>query len=211
MFSPRPSNPKGLQLVESVETDIADKAKKPVSSLMLPDKTKSSAAPKNYHLMHEFTTDILRLRFAKESEDYLLSASDYQQLAKSDDNEDQVKARRVFLYTLGQALATAASRWLQIDPAELDFTFRYVPGEFALKIEFILFDTAPGGAGYASRCGEPVELQGILGEAVRLLEQCQCADSCYSCLRSYSNQWMHSRLNRKFVLEGLRDFIKKNW
>jgi MrfA Zn-binding domain/Helicase conserved C-terminal domain len=212
MFSPRPSNLKGLQLVESIETDIADKAKKPMACLMLPGKGTNSAqtSPKDFHLMHEFTTDILRLRFAKESESYLLSAPLYRGLAESGDVEDRVKAQKVFLSTLGQALASAASRHLQIDPAELNFTLRSLPGEIALNTEFILFDTAPGGAGYASRCGEPMELEGILGEAARVL-QCQCADSCYSCLRSYSNQWMHARLNRKFVLEGLQEFLKQNW
>ncbi|TAM83661.1 MAG: DEAD/DEAH box helicase [Acidobacteria bacterium] len=213
IFSPRPSNPKGLQLVESDETDIADNARMPLRCLMLPGRSASSAqaSPKDFYLMHEFTTDILRMRFAGESAPYLLSSPLYCRLAESGDGDDRVKAQAIFRYTLGQALATAASRRLQIDPAEMDFTLRSIPGEVALNTEFILFDTAPGGAGYASRCGDDGELQAIFYEAVQLLQKCKCADSCYSCLRSYSNQWMHARLNRTFVLDGLQEFLGQNW
>lgn len=213
MFSPRPSSPRGLQLVESAETDLADKSKKRMTCLVLPGKGARSpqAPPRDFHLMHEFTTDIIRLRFEKAAECYLLSAASYRRIAESSDPEDRVKAQTIFRYTLGQALATAAGRWLQIDPSELDFTLRSVSGDIALNTEFILFDTAPGGAGYASRCGEPGELQAVLREAVRLLQECHCADSCYSCLRSYSNQWMHARLNRRFVLAGLQMFLDQNW
>jgi DEAD/DEAH box helicase/Helicase conserved C-terminal domain/MrfA Zn-binding domain len=212
MFSPRPTNPNGLKLVESMETDVGDPSRVAMHCLVLPGKGTSprQETPGSYYLMHEFTTDILRVRFIKEFEPSLLSSSNCRNLAASQEQEEREKARTILLYTLGQALTTAAARHLQVDLRELDFTLRFVPGNVALNTEFILFDTAPGGAGYASRCSEASELCGIFLEAVRLLD-CQCGDSCYDCLRSYSNQWMHARLNRKFAFEGLQRFLRENW
>ncbi len=162
--------------------------------------------------MHEFTTDILRLQFMSTAEKILLSAQELQRMLATTDSEQHQKARTIFLYTLGQALTTGAARHLQSDPAELDFTLRFVPGEVALKTEFIIFDTAPGGAGYASKCFDDAELKSVFKEALRVIEcNSNCGDSCYDCLRAYGNQWMHARLNRKFVRDGLEAFINANW
>lgn len=160
--------------------------------------------------MHEFTTDILRLQFIEAASPVILSATDTQKVMQLIDEEERSKALTVFRYTLGQALTNAAARNLQIDPRELDFTLRFVPSGAALNTEFILFDTAPGGAGYASKCFDEPDLLQVFANAVRLL-RCDCGDSCYGCLRSYSNQWMHARLNRKFVLDGLEKFNEANW
>jgi hypothetical protein len=160
--------------------------------------------------MHEFTTDILRLQFTSAAEGTLLSAGPLQDDLKSADQDERAKARTIFLYTLGQALTTGAARHLQIDPAELEFTLRFIPGDVALKTELIVFDTAPGGAGNASKCFEEEELRGVFRQALDVLS-CRCGDSCYDCLRSYGNQWMHARLNRQYVLPGLKSFIDVNW
>ena len=68
---------------------------------------------------------------------------------------------------------------------------------------------APGGAGYGSRCFEEAELRGVLGKALRILSCDRCQDSCCDCLRPYTNQWLHARLNRLFVRDGLDRFNKK--
>jgi hypothetical protein len=56
------------------------------------------------------------------------------------------------------------------------------------------------------------DLHSWFKEAERVL-QCElnCGDSCYSCLRSYENQAIHSSLDRTFVLDGLRKFNEQNW
>jgi hypothetical protein len=212
MFSPRLTR-EGIGLVESEERDVADPRHVPSRCLMVPEKT---AAPgrreiRAYYLMHEFTTDILRLRFAPEAEGLFLASAPFQESLRSNDGEERKKARTIFLYTLGQALASGAAYQLEIDPAELDFTLRPVSKGAAFDTELILFDTAPGGAGYASKCFEEAELRGVLGKALGVLSCSRCQDSCYNCLRSYSNQWMHARLNRQFVRDGLDRFIKENW
>jgi hypothetical protein len=180
---------------------------------MLPERAAlpSRREIRAYYLMHEFTTDILRLRFAPEAEKLFVAFGPFQQSLRSSDGEERKKARTIFLYTLGQALASGAAYQLQIDPAELDFTLRSVLNGAAFDTELIFFDTAPGGAGYASKCFEEAELRGVLSKALGVLSCDRCQDSCYNCLRSYSNQWMHARLNRLFVRDGLESFIKENW
>jgi ATP-dependent helicase YprA (DUF1998 family) len=81
--------------------------------------------------------------------------------------------------------------------------------------EIILYDTTAGGAGYARQLGEGVA---ELFEAASLrLAECDkrkpfdCQDSCYTCLRTYHNQMIHSRLHRKRVSEGLHDFVMANF
>lgn len=54
-----------------------------------------------------------------------------------------------------------------------------------------------------------------MGEARKIVEQCDCggvqADtSCYNCLRSYSNQRIHDKLQRRYVLEFFDDFFNDN-
>jgi hypothetical protein len=212
MFSPRPANASGLMLVESQEKDVGRQGREFMRCLMLPERAKNRVgAASPFNLMHEFTTDILRVRFDGRCAASLLSPAEFAKLRASGNREEAEKARTIFLYTMGQAIATAASRCLQISPAELDFTLRFVPENAVLNCEIILFDTAPGGAGYASRCGESGELRRILEEAVNVLSCSGCTDSCYDCLRTYDNQWMHARLNRNFVLDGLKQFLQANW
>jgi len=212
MFSPRLTR-EGVGLVESEEKDVADPRHVPSLCLILPERAAlpGTRQPRSYYLMHEFTTDILRLRFAAEAEKLFLSSGPLRESLHSSDEEERKKARTIFLYTLGQALASGAAYHLQVDPAELDFTLRFAFKDAAFDTELILFDTAPGGAGYASKCFEEAELRGVLAEALRVLSCDRCQDSCYNCLRSYNNQWMHARLNRLFVRDGLERLIKENW
>lgn len=214
MFSPRPASENGLELAQSGEVDVAEPSKLPSTCLLMPGKAAGGnrAQPKEYYLMHEFTTDILRLQFSSTAEKILSSSRELQAMIETTDPEERQKARTILLYTLGQALTTGAARHLRVDPAELDFTLRFVPGDVALKTEFIIFDTAPGGAGYASKCFDGSELKSAFKEALLVLNcHNKCGDSCYDCLRTYGNQWMHARLNRKFAREGLEGFINTNW
>ena len=119
MFSPRPAFESGLELVESLETDVADPTRTQSLCLVLPNKAAPVARGqvRSYYLMHEFTTDILRLQFTSAAEGTLLSSGPLQDVLKSADEDERAKARTIFLYTLGQALTTGAARHLQIDPS----------------------------------------------------------------------------------------------
>ena len=108
------------------------------------------------------------------------------------------------LRTLAEGLLLAASRHLDIDPAEFSAGFRIVPGTGeSLRADVYLFDTLAGGAGYSDQAGR--ELRDILGKLDSLLRVCpkNCDRSCYYCLRHYGNQYWHSSLDRFLAADML--------
>jgi hypothetical protein len=160
--------------------------------------------------MHEFTTDILQIRFVDNQDGLRLLKS----LFLQDEIQSDV-ARTEWLYdsawlTLAAALALTGSQLLDMDPTEIAVIVRRVTDEGVLGgREIILYDTTAGGAGYARQLG------GRMGElfdaASTRLASCDCQDSCYACLRTYHNQLIHSRLHRKRISEGLSNFTAVNF
>ncbi|GAB1482148.1 hypothetical protein MASR2M78_09630 [Treponema sp.] len=71
-------------------------------------------------------------------------------------------------------------------------------------MEIYIYDTLPGGAGFAKRVGE-IGLP-IFEDALKLLEACpdNCDRSCYRCLRSYKNKFEHDLLDRHLGASLLR-------
>ncbi len=68
--------------------------------------------------------------------------------------------------------------------------------------QIILYDDVPGGAGYVERLSRL--LPDAAAAALERLEQCTCVDSCYRCLRSYYNQGEHPLLDKRLVIDTLR-------
>lgn len=93
-----------------------------------------------------------------------------------------------------------ASPTLDIDRADIDGTIRYSTGS---RSSLVIFDAVPGGAGYARRLA--AELPALLTAARERVEDCECGEetSCYSCLRSYANQYWHEDLTRRGALSIL--------
>ena len=112
----------------------------------------------------------------------------------------------VSLRTVSEALAKAVSQLLEIEPGELMAEYRpsLTPeGREGLKAEIFLYDTLPGGAGFASQlveCGTE-----LFQRALRLVEACpeNCDASCYRCLRSFNNKFEHRLLDRHVAAELL--------
>lgn len=123
----------------------------------------------------------------------------------------------VALRTVSEALAKAASQILEIEPGELMAEYRpsLTPeGREGLRAEIFLYDTLPGGAGFASQlveCGNE-----LFQRALKLMKTCpeSCDASCYRCLRSFKNKFEHRLLDRhvgaelvEYLLTGsLHDF-----
>jgi ATP-dependent helicase YprA (DUF1998 family) len=118
------------------------------------------------HLGHEFLTDVVEIRIGG--------------LA--------VEARSV-LYAL---LEGATS--LSIARDEIDGTLHTASTDGSLGL--IIYDRVPGGAGHAQRIAE--SLPNVFESALERVGDCECGEetSCYSCLRSYSNQVFHDDLSR---------------
>jgi ATP-dependent helicase YprA (DUF1998 family)/Zn finger protein HypA/HybF involved in hydrogenase expression len=116
----------------------------------------------------------------------------------------------VALRTVSEALAKAASQLLEIEPGELMAEYRpsLTPeGREGLKAEIFLYDTLPGGAGFASQLVDGgAEL---FQRALRLVKTCpeNCDASCYRCLRSFKNKFEHRLLDRHVAAELLEFLI----
>ncbi|MGA8213669.1 MAG: DEAD/DEAH box helicase [Candidatus Sulfotelmatobacter sp.] len=205
-FNPRPYSDLTLELVPSAERDLALPAIPPAHCL----KRGSGALARRFHLMHEFTTDIVRIQVLPNETGHLLASSPVLQ-GKLTENVENMRRRYYwdcFRRSLGEALVAAASQLLDIDQSEIGITFHPSVNVVGGK-ELILYDTAPGGAGYATQAVQYI--RDIFETAETILASCDCGDSCYSCLRSYNNQMFHQRLNRHYVLVGLQEFNRRNW
>jgi hypothetical protein len=115
----------------------------------------------------------------------------------------------VALRTVSEALAKAACQMLEIEPAELMAEYRpsLTPeGQQGLKAEIFLYDTLPGGAGFASQLVD--RGSELFKRALTLVQTCpeNCDASCYRCLRSFKNKFEHGLLDRHVGAE-LLDYL----
>jgi len=146
-----------------------------------------------FFLGHRFPTDALLIRLKVASPVRLGTATTPGLLSR---------AARMALSSLVEAIALAASRELQIDEGELSGWWAPVLGGHADEAQVYLYDLLPGGAGYARAVGEA--LDGVLDATERLLVDCDCAQSCYRCIRHYGNNFIHASLDRHLALALLR-------
>jgi ATP-dependent helicase YprA (DUF1998 family) len=118
---------------------------------------------------------------------------------------------RAAWYSFGTLVADAASRFLQIDPDEIEVGVRAVQRtDGRLHGEVFIYDDVPGGAGYAR--GIAANLRDILSLAQELASSCPnstCTGACYHCLLEYGNQQQHPWLDRNlggsvldYVIDG---------
>lgn len=132
-------------------------------------------------LGHEYFTDILQLRF-----------------------EGYVNNNRGFWSSLLYALLEGAGKALDIERKDLDGCL-YSYGDAPT---LILFDDVPGGAGHVQRIAEnETRLISVLESTLQRMKGCECDTSCCGCLRNYRNQFCHSELNRRGVIEFLEKVL----
>jgi hypothetical protein len=115
---------------------------------------------------------------------------------------------QVFFQTLSYALVEGISRALSIERRDLGVNVRRITRGGKTRWEIMILDNVPGGAGYVAQIIRPGSLQTSLAEAVKITDCRNCPDSstCYSCLRSIENQWLHDKMQRgpvKQFLEAL--------
>jgi ATP-dependent helicase YprA (DUF1998 family) len=116
----------------------------------------------------------------------------------------------VALRTISEALTKAACARLELEANELQAEYRpalTAAGREGREAEIYLYDTLPGGAGFAQRVGR-LGLA-VFEEALQILEVCpdNCDRSCYRCLRSYKNKFEHDLLDRHLGASLLRFLI----
>ena len=141
-------------------------------------------------LGHEFLTDVLRINFDVPSEG----------------------ADIWFAYSLGYALLSGAAEILEVPAGDLNVTVKGGEGN-GVPAEIVLYDDVPGGAGLVAQLETPQNFRDCLDEARKRVDgHCGCPldESCYQCLRSYANQFAHTRLARGPVYSYL-DRVLEQW
>lgn len=115
--------------------------------------------------------------------------------------------------SFGYLFQSAAVRWLDISPDEIEVGVNPLVVDGDVAAEVFLADTLDNGAGYASRIAENLET--VLGKARDLADEFAdhngtraCDSSCYTCLRDYSNSRWHALLDWRLgsdLLDLLQD------
>ncbi len=101
--------------------------------------------------------------------------------------------------TLSESMVLGATRALSIDTGELAGDYRLYPRypydrpEILGYVDFFLYDTTPGGAGFAAEVFESFDK--VLKYSEDVL-RCDCVHSCHSCLRTYDNRIWHKAMDR---------------
>jgi hypothetical protein len=205
MFNPRPNHDGHLM------------ASRPFSDAALPHSPPAQCLERiakgqgeRLHLMHEFTTDILQIRFIDNTVGrQILESRLLHSEIQSDIGKREWFYESVWL-TIATALSLSGSQILDIDPTEIAVVLRrsHETGILGHR-EIILYDTTAGGAGYARQLGD--RISELFTTSSQRLANCECQDSCYACLRTYHNQLIHTRLNRPRVSDGFSLFVKTNF
>lgn len=119
----------------------------------------------------------------------------------------------VALRTVSEAMATAACSILEVEPGEMMAEYRPAltpAGMAGLEAEIFLYDTLPGGAGFARQlAGRGLEL---FQRALTVMKTCKenCDSSCYRCLRSFKNKFEHGQLDRHVGAELVEFLLTDN-
>lgn len=148
-------------------------------------------------LVHRFQTDIRLLRFIAtlpEPVNAEISARGFHER---------------FARTMSEAVRLAATDMLGLYPGELRAIFRLY-GVSGNRIEVVLYDGIPGGAGYCARLGDAgFSFTKLLTRArERLNCPAHCDSGCRVCLCDYGNQRYWDSFERKAVLAWLVELME---
>ena len=102
-------------------------------------------------------------------------------------------------YTLGVIFTKSLAELLAIEEAELGFGIKKYNGYLTVFI----YDTAKGGAGYASQFR--LYTDKILHQALEVLDNCECKSTgCTRCLIDRTTQWHIEDLDRHIAIDWLK-------
>lgn len=145
----------------------------------------------NLSLGHDFVTDVVRVRLLQEP-------------------EAEVN-RHGLVFSLTYALLQGAAERLEVPDTDLNATVAYADSDDPIPA-IVLYDNVPGGAGLVAKLAGPVLLRRVLeASAERVSGSCGCGDdaSCYGCLRTYRNQFVHPDLRRGLALDYLLRILER--
>ena len=143
--------------------------------------------PEKVYLGHTFSTDMVVFEFSLDS--------------RKINTEYSGLWIRSAAQTLSEAFKLSASRVLDIEFTDINAGFRIHKSNPNVYVDIFLYDSLSSGAGYSATL---LDAKDDLTDAVYdLLSSCNCDSACYSCLKHYWNQRVHSQLNRHAALDLL--------
>lgn len=101
------------------------------------------------------------------------------------------------LYTLGAVLSKELSHFLAVEEREINFGIK----KYDHFSTVFIFDTAKGGAGYASQF--TIYINEIFKIAKEKLSHCDCEKACTKCLIDRNTQWHIDKLHRNLAMAWL--------
>lgn len=105
--------------------------------------------------------------------------------------------------SLAYALQRGVCSSLDIETSDIGVSWRWMARRAeGARMEFILYDLAPGGAGFVKEAFE--NWDAVVQSSLRVCESCKCESACYDCLKSYGNQAFHDKLNRRDVVSFIK-------
>ncbi len=110
---------------------------------------------------------------------------------------------KTLAYSLGVILTKSLAEHLAIEESELDFGVK----KYKDYRTIFIYDTAKGGAGYASQFS--IYAEEIIQKALQNLDSCDCQLACTRCLIDRSTQWHLEDLDRQRAVEWLRTALSR--
>ena len=105
-------------------------------------------------------------------------------------------------YSVAYAVLLGATETLDVPDTDLNVTV--TGGSNPRESAIVLYDNVPGGAGLVTQLEHESVFHEMLRNArARVRGNCGCDASCYGCLRSYRNQFVHPYLDWTKALDIL--------
>lgn len=106
------------------------------------------------------------------------------------------------LHSVAYAMVLGASDALAVPQQDLNVTLS--------SQAIVLYDDVPGGAGLVAQLKDEAAFCRVVERARdRVAGKCGCDTSCYGCLRSYRNQFVHTQLDRRAALKVLEAALRR--
>jgi len=136
----------------------------------------------------------------KEPEDYSFTADaqvDALYFENLESREDAIN--------LAEGLRIAANISLEMEPDDLQILLL---AEDEASFNVLIYDPMPGGSGIIDQILD--DWKNVIEKGIATLQQCVggCDDSCYDCMRTYTNMFYHKDLNRHTAVTLLKPMQK---
>lgn len=106
--------------------------------------------------------------------------------------------------SLAYSLQQGLCKTLEIESSDIGVSWRWRSNKTEEKnVEIVLYDLTPGGAGFVEEGYSA--WRSVMENARSLCKKCVCETACYDCLKSYSNQLHHEKLDRLTVVRFFDD------